>query len=119
MVRTISNSSVQVGRPYSWSKPAMSTIKFNVDAEVGQSRAAVAIVVRDYKGILLLVCSKAVNSNNPLQEKAKAWAAYIASQSNYQPVIFEGDSLTCITAVLSKGTNVPWRIKNAIQEIIA
>ena len=46
-VRTISNSSVQVGRPYSWSKPAMSTIKFNVDSEVGQSRAAVAIVVRD------------------------------------------------------------------------
>ena len=54
-----------------------------------------------------------------LYDKAMAWAAYIASQSNYQPVIFEGDSLTCITAVLSNGTNVPWRIKNAIQEIIA
>nr|POE95393.1 hypothetical protein CFP56_79157 [Quercus suber] len=118
-VRTVSNSSVQVKRPYSWSKPAMSTIKFNVDAEVGQSRAAVAIVVRDCKGILFLACSKAVDSNNPLQDKAKAWAAYITSQSNYQAVIFEGDSLTCITAVLSKGTNVPWRIKNVIQEITA
>ena len=118
-VRTISNSSVQVRRPYSWSKLAMSRIKFNVDADVGQSRAAVAIVVRDWKGILLLACSKTVNSNNPLQDKAKAWAAYIASQSNYKAVIFEGDSLPCITAVLSKGTNVPRRIKNVIQEIIA
>ena len=81
-----------------------------MDAKVGQSRAAVAIVVRDWKGILLLACSKAVNSNNPLQDKVKAWAAYIASQSNYQAVIFEGDFLTCITAVLSKGTNVPWII---------
>ena len=113
-VRTIYNSSVQVRRPYSWSIPAMSKIKFNVDTEVGQSRAAVAIVVRDWKGIFFLTCSKAVNSNNPFQDKAKA-----DYQSNYQAVIFKGDSLTCIIAVLSKGTNVPWRIKNVIQEIIA
>ena len=45
--KKFSKSSVQVRRPYSWSKPAMSRIKFNVDADVGQSRAAVAIVVRN------------------------------------------------------------------------
>ena len=40
-------SRLRLRRPYSWSKPEMGTIKFDVDAKVGQSRATIAMVVRE------------------------------------------------------------------------
>ncbi|KAL0006012.1 hypothetical protein SO802_013573 [Lithocarpus litseifolius] len=47
-----------LARDVKWSSPPKGTIKINCDAAIGQDRAYVAIVARDWKGALVFALSK-------------------------------------------------------------
>ncbi len=56
----------------SWQPPPGGSFKVNCDASVGVSTASIAIVARDWRGIVVLALSKKVNTTIPLQAKVAA-----------------------------------------------
>lgn len=55
-----------LARDVKWSSPPKGTIKINCDAAIGQDRAHVAIVTRDWRRALVFSLSKTVETNIPV-----------------------------------------------------
>ena len=69
-------------------------MKFNCDAAIGVLCSSIAVVVRDWRGTVVLALSKKVNTIIPPQAEAAAigWATFIASSMGLEKAIFESDS---------------------------
>jgi ribonuclease HI len=103
-----------------WVKLVMGEFKANCDAAVGDALSTLAVVVRDWRGIVVLAISRKANTSIPLQAEAEAllWAAQLANDHGFDRVCFESDSKICMDALLCNSTDLPWRIQSCLSAII-
>ena len=101
-------------RPFvsSWNRPEQGAVKINYDVAVGLDHSFIAIVVRDWRGALIFSLSKRVETNLPLQAKAKAinLVTRLAVDHGFENVVVESDAKACIEALKAPTDVVPWRI---------
>ncbi|XP_050255022.1 uncharacterized protein LOC126700899 [Quercus robur] len=80
--------------PQVWIPPSRLDIKINVDVAVGPRFSAIAVVVRDWRGEVVFVGSKKVNTTLPLQAEVEAirWAISLAPTLGGDSVLVESNS---------------------------
>ena len=102
-----------------WLKRGNGSFKLNVDAAVGAHHSTVAVIARDWRGELVFVCSKKVNTTLLLKAEAEAllWALQLAEPLNSAPIILEGDSQVCYKSITVHGMDIPWTIENVILSV--
>ena len=68
-----------------WNRPEQRAVKINCDVAVGLDHSFIAIVARDWRGVLIFSLSKWVETNLPLQVKAEAinLATYLAIECGF------------------------------------
>ncbi len=99
-----------------WTNPPKGYIKINTNATVGKSVSCVAVVVKNWRGTVVLALSKKVNTTIPLQPEAEAlfWASQLAVELGVDDVIFESESKECIHSLNNPHVLAPWRIRNSL-----
>ena len=86
-----------------WTPPSLDAIKINFDGSVrGNGQATVGCVFRNHKGEVIHTAAHKDTSTSPLLTEARALrlACAEAVRLKFNNVIFEGDCLTVIKAVL-------------------
>ena len=80
-------------------------LKLNCDAAVGDLSSCIAVVARDWRGMLVFAISKKVNTNIPVQAEANAilLAAHIVLNFSCCNCIIESDCNVCIDAIRASG----------------
>ncbi len=65
---------------------------------------SLVVVVRDWRGEVVLAMSKNANTTIPLQAKAETilWATSVASELDLKAAIIESDSKSCMDAINGK-----------------
>ena len=103
-----------------WSLPTSSYIKFNTDAVVGLTSSSIAVVARNWRGTVVLACSKKVNTTIPLQAEAKAlvWASHLFVELGVDKVVFKSDSKVCIDVLNNLNALAYWRIRNRLHTFL-
>ena len=94
-------------------------LKLNCDAAVGDLSSCIAVVARDWRGMLVFAISKKVNTNIPVQVEAYAilLAAHIALNFTFCNCIIESDCKVCIDAISAGGKVIPWRLVNFVDTV--
>ncbi|XP_023887886.1 uncharacterized protein LOC112000011 [Quercus suber] len=102
-----------------WCCPSQGMLKLNFDAAVGDFSSCIAVVARDWRGKLVFVISKKVNTNIPVQAEANAilLAIHFAVNCSFCNCIIESDCKVCIDAIRDGGKLIPWRIVNFVDSI--
>lgn len=87
-------------------------VKINCDATVELNYSFIVIMARDWRGVLIFSLSKRVETNPPLQAKAKAinLAIRLVVECDFENVVIESDVKACIEALKAPTDAVPWRI---------
>ena len=110
-------------RPFvsSWNRPEQGAVKINYDVAVGLDHSFIAIVVRDWRGALIFSLSKRVETNLPLQAKAKAinLVTRLAVDHGFENVVVESDAKACIEALKAPTDAVPWRISTITTDTLS
>ena len=103
-----------------WVKPVMGEFKANCDSVVGDALSTLAVVVKDWRGTMVLAISRKANTSIPLQAEAEAllWAVQLANDHGFDRVCFESDSKICMDALHCNSTDMPWRIQSCLSKII-
>ena len=99
--------------------PSQGMLKLNCDAVVGDLSSCIAIVARDWRGMLVFAISKKVNTNIPVQAEPNAilLATHIASNFSFCNCIIESDCKVCIDDIRASGKEIPWRLVNFVDSI--
>ena len=99
---------------YSWIRLEQGAVKINCDVAVGLDHSFIAIVVRDWRGVLIFSMSKRVETNFPIQAEAEAinLATCVAVNRGFEYVVVESDAKSCIDALKAPFDEVPWRISS-------
>ena len=107
--------------PNAWSPPPAGTIKLNVDAAVGLTSTAMAVLARDHTGAPIKIWAKKYVRCLPIQAEAVAvlWAINLASAEGWSRIIIEGDSKICFDALSDKGSLPPWSISNIVSDVFS
>ena len=107
--------------PNAWSPPPAGTIKLNVDAAVGLTSTAMAVLARDHTGAPIKIWAKKYVRCLPIQAEAAAvlWAINLASAEGWSRIIIEGDSKICFHALSDKGSLPPWSISNIVSDVFS
>ena len=94
-------------------------LKLNCDAAVGDLSSCIAVVARDWRGMLVFAISKKVNTNIPIQAEANAilLAAHIVLNFSFCNCIIESDCKVCIDAIRADGKESPWRLVNFVDSV--
>uniref|UniRef100_A0A2N9FKX2 RNase H type-1 domain-containing protein n=1 Tax=Fagus sylvatica TaxID=28930 RepID=A0A2N9FKX2_FAGSY len=97
-----------------WEVPEQGWYKVNCDAAIGRKFSSIAVVVRDWRGLVVLAQSKKVHTISPLQAEAAAiyWAAQIVADHELSLVYFESDCKQCMDAICNGLESAPWRIQS-------
>lgn len=80
-MRTVPESSLSIPklRDVKWSSPPEGALKINCDTAIGQDKAYLAIVARDWRGTLVLLCPKEWKSTSLSKPKLKLSAGLYPS----------------------------------------
>ena len=102
-----------------WCCPNQGMLKLNCDAAVGDLSSCIAVVARDWRGMLVFAISKKVNTNIPIQAEANAilLAAHIALNFTFCNCIIDSDCKVCIDAIRAGGKEIPWRLVNFVNSV--
>ena len=102
-----------------WCCPSQGMLKLNCDATVGDLSSCIAVVTRDWRGMLVSAISKKVNTNIPVQAEANAilLAAHIVLNFSCCNCIIESDCKVCIDAIRAGGKEIPWRLVNFVDSV--
>nr|POE99604.1 hypothetical protein CFP56_66265 [Quercus suber] len=86
-----------------WKSPLTGFIKLNVDAAIGPSRNALAVIARNSLGEVIKVWAKPHHNCTPIQAEASAiqGAINLASSEGCKQVIIESDSKMCVDSLLT------------------
>ena len=97
-----------------WEVPEQGWYKVNCDATIGRKYSSIVVVVRDWRGSVVLAQSKKVDTISPLQAEAAAiyWAAQIVADHELSLVYFESDCKQCMDAICNGLESAPWRIQS-------
>uniref|UniRef100_A0A2N9HIE3 RNase H type-1 domain-containing protein n=1 Tax=Fagus sylvatica TaxID=28930 RepID=A0A2N9HIE3_FAGSY len=101
---------------FKWEVPEQGWYKVNCDAAIGRKFSSIAVVVRDWRGSVVLAQSKKVDTISPLQAEASAiyWAAKIVVDHGWCFVSFESDCKQCMDAICNGLKSAPWRIQSCL-----
>ena len=107
--------------PTAWSPPPVGTIKLNVDAAVGSTSTAMAVLARDHTGVPIKLWAKKYVKCLPVQAEAAfvLWAINLASAEGWMRIIIEGDSKICFDALSDKDSLPPWNISNIVSDVFS
>ncbi|XP_065626172.1 uncharacterized protein LOC136066187 [Quercus suber] len=107
--------------PTSWSPPPEGIIKLNVDAAVGPTFTALAVIARDHTGVPIKLWAKKYISCLPIQAEAASvlWAINLATAEGWMKIIIEGDSKICLDALSAKDSLPPWNISNIVSDVFS
>lgn len=77
-----------------WSKPDREPIKINVNVACNLESSSIVVVARDWRGEVLFVCSKRMNTTFPLQAEVEAiiQALNLALNLDVGSIYIESDS---------------------------
>ena len=64
---------------YSWIRLEQGAVKINCDVAVGLDHSFIAIVVRDWRGVLIFSMSKRVETNFPIQARSEEHTSELQS----------------------------------------
>jgi hypothetical protein len=86
-----------------WTTPLDDVIKLNVDATIVSNRAAIAVVARNSKGIILNAWVKELMNLDSLVAEASTilWAMELATVEGFGKVTIESDAKVCIDELSS------------------
>ena len=84
-------------------------MKLNCDAAMGCDFSTIAIVARDWRGTVVLVLTKKVNTTIPLEAEveALAWAVFVAADLGVERVTIESDSKSCVDCIHGVVSDAP------------
>ncbi len=84
-------------------------MKLNCDAAMGYDFSTIAIVARDWRGIVVLALTKKVNTTIPLQAEAEAlaWAVLVVADLGVERVTIESDSKSCVDCIHGVVSDAP------------
>jgi ribonuclease HI len=104
-----------------WTTPLDDVIKLNVDAAIVSNRAAIAVVARNSKGIILNAWVKELMNLDSLVAKASAilWAMELAIVEGFGKVTIESDAKVCIDELSSSEASSNWKISTLIGQSLA
>ncbi len=96
-------------------------IKLNVDAAIVSNRAAIAVVARNSKGIILNAWVKELMNLDSLVAKASAilWAMELAIVEGFGKVTIKSDAKVCIDELSSSEASSNWKISTLIGQSLA
>ena len=102
-----------------WEVPEQGWYKVNCGAAIGRKFSNIAIVVRHWRGLVVLAQSKKVDTISPLQADASAiyWAAKIVVDHGLCFVYFESDCKQCMDAICNGLKSAPWRIQSCLARL--
>ena len=103
-----------------WVKPNVGSLKFNCDATIESSLSSLAVVLRDWKGTVVLAISRKANTSIPFQAEAEAilWAVQLAINQRLENIYFESDSKTFVDALFGNLCVVPLRVQGCLAELL-
>lgn len=105
--------------PVIWSAPPAGALKLNVDAAFNQTtcRGAVAVIIRDERGVKLLTHSRRISAPSPLVAEAIAAreALILALNLNLDNIIVESDNLGLVNCICKNISD--WSIAPLLQDI--
>lgn len=99
-----------------WKPPSHGRIAINVDASIGNSLIAWAMVVRDHAGKVLFVASKWETGSSPLiaESKALVWAAKMAIGHGLKDVDWRSDAQSIIKQIVVGDDSSGWETRNEV-----
>ncbi|XP_030936275.1 uncharacterized protein LOC115961430 [Quercus lobata] len=90
-----------------WRPPPSKLFKINFDGVVfsHDKKTGIGVVIRDYKGLVIVSCSKLVHQelcSADIEAIAAGWALSFALDVGVKRAILEGDSLTVIEGLMEE-----------------
>ena len=108
-LRTSTGSNV-VSKEARWKPPPESWLKANVDAAVGETASAIALVVRDHQGNLVFLASSVIDSMEPafVELKALEWATSLLFERGWKNIEWCSDAKTIVNDIVSDKEPMSW-----------
>jgi len=96
----------------------MDTFKLNFDGSLQGQSAAGGFIIRDWKGEVLTVGASNYGNTSVIMAESRALrdGLQAAVDSGLHRLVIEGDN-SIVISVFKKDHEVPWRIKNIMQDI--
>ena len=107
--------------PTAWSPPPVGTIKLNVDATVGPTSTAMAVLAKDHTGVPIKLWAKKYVRCLLVQAEAASvlWAINLASAKGWTRINIKRDSKICFDTLSDKDSLPPWNISNIVSDVFS
>ncbi|XP_021839401.2 uncharacterized protein [Spinacia oleracea] len=95
------NGSV-VASACSWSPPPQGTVKINIDAHLYSTGVGVGVVIRDYRGVVLVAAVKRTDaawSPNVAEASIALYGVALAKRLGYEKVMLECDAINIVRTI--------------------
>ncbi|KAL3628152.1 hypothetical protein CASFOL_027198 [Castilleja foliolosa] len=113
------NSISRTRLSYPWKPPDSDSLKINTDSSFDNDSATAGIVLRNYKGSILLAAVYHHSCMDVATAEGLAIldACYILDRLNLKKVTIESDNLDVISFIVTPSSNCFWRIEPVIDKI--
>jgi len=114
------HSTIPVKTPFfvRWEPPFPGRVKLNFDGSLQNGSAAGGYVLRDWRGMVLLVGATSFGRTSIVMAEGRALRDGLQAAINggYRNLEIEGDNMLIIQAIQNQ-TQIPWQVHNIILEI--